>query len=149
MDIDQEQAPTIYRLIYYSEMTIDGDPPEVADEIRRILGWSREWNRRAGISGALLFDLRRFAQVLEGPPHAVKSLFGHIACDKRHKNVTLLDIVSITRREFENWSMAYVEAATAPQPQFGSDPMRDRRSESDSILNLMRFFLLKRSSDGH
>lgn len=147
MDVEQEAAPTLYRLIYCSEMTIDGAPQEVADEIRRILTWSREWNRRAGISGALLFDLRRFAQVLEGPPHAIKSLFGHIACDKRHKDVTLLDYVSVPMREFENWSMAYVEPATGPEPQFGLDPMRDRGSEADAILNLMRFFLFKRPSD--
>jgi Sensors of blue-light using FAD len=142
LDVGQEARPDLYRLIYRSQMTIDGEPQAVADEIQRILMWSREWNRRTGISGALLFDLRRFAQVLEGPPHTVKSLFGHIACDRRHTNVTLLDYVPVKAREFSTWSMAYVEPTSEQmEPRFGSDPFRHRASEAESILILLRFFL--------
>jgi hypothetical protein len=142
LDLDQETPPALYRLIYRSQMTIDGEPQAVADEIQRILTWSREWNRRTGISGALLFDLHRFAQVLEGPPHAIKALFGHIACDPRHTNVTLLDYVPVAAREFPTWSMAYAEPTSEQmEPRFGPDPFRHRSSEAESILSLLRFFL--------
>jgi hypothetical protein len=90
-------------------MTIDGEPQAVADEIQRILMWSREWNRRTGNSGALLLDLRRSAQVLEGPRHTDKRLFGHMARDRLHTNVTLLDYITVKAREFSTWSMADVE----------------------------------------
>ena len=142
LDVGQEARPDLCRLIYRSQMTIDGEPQAVADEIQRILMWSREWNRRTGISGALLFDLRRFAQVLEGPPHTVKSLFGHIACDRRHTNVTLLDYIPIQARDFPTWSMAYVEPTSEEmEPRFGPDPFRHKASEAESILTLLRFFL--------
>ena len=142
LDVDQEVGPDLYRLIYRSKMTIDGEPQAVADEIRRILTWSREWNRRAGISGALLFDLRRFAQVLEGPPHAVKSLFGHIACDRPHVDVTLLDHAPVRAREFSAWSMTYVEPAPGQiEPDPWADPSRHRSSEAEAILNLLRSLL--------
>jgi hypothetical protein len=110
-DADQEVSPQIYRLIYRSHMTIEGEPQAVADEIQRILKWSREWNKRAGVSGALLLNLRQFAQVLEGPPEVVKGLFGHIACDKRHQGVTLLEHGLVGSREFGAWSMAYVDGS--------------------------------------
>ncbi|WP_262297885.1 BLUF domain-containing protein [Microvirga sesbaniae] len=142
MDLEQEAPPDLCRLIYSSRMTIDVEPQAVADEIRRILAWAREWNRRTGISGALLFDLRRFAQVLEGPPHAVKSLFGHIACDGRHADVTLLDYVPVRAREFPTWSMAYVEATPDEMdPRFGAGAFRNGTSEAEAILALLRFVL--------
>jgi len=142
MDLEQEAPPDLCRLIYRSQMAIDGEPRAVADEIRRILTWSRDWNRRTGISGALLFDLRRFAQVLEGPPHAVKGLFGHIACDKRHTNVTLLDCVPVRAREFSTWSMAYVESTPEElEPRFGANAFRNGTSEAEAILALLRFVL--------
>ena len=104
LDVGQEARPDRCRLIY---------------------------RRRTGISGALLFDLRRFAQVLEGPPHTVKSLFGHIACDRRHTNVTLLDYIPVKAREFSTWSMAYVEPTSEEmEPRFGPDPFRHRASEA-------------------
>jgi hypothetical protein len=104
---DQIATPQIYRLIYRSQMTIEGSPRAVAEEIRNILAWSREWNQRAGISGALLFDLHRFAQVLEGSPEVIKNLYGHIACDSRHKNITLLRHGLVPNRKFDTWSMGF------------------------------------------
>jgi len=146
LDVEQEAPPDLYRLIYRSEMAIGGGPHAVNDEIRRILAQSREGNRRTGITGALLFDLRRFAQVLEGPPQAVKSLYGHIACDRRHTHVTLLDCGPVAAREFPTWSMAYVEPPSDEMvPRFGPDPFRHRASEAESILGLLRFFL----QEGH
>jgi hypothetical protein len=120
-DANQEQPPELVRLIHRSRLTIDGEPEAVSEEIRRILSWSREWNRRAGISGVLVTDLRMFAQLLEGPPNAVKEVFGHIACDTRHREVTLLDFRSASDRSFRTWMMAYLhtreEAADVAFPQ--------------------------------
>jgi len=56
----------------------------------------------------LLFDTRSFAQVIEGPPAAVKSLFGHIACDSRHTSVTVHEHGIVPQREFAKWIMAFV-----------------------------------------
>ena len=141
LDAEQETLPEVYRLIYRSQMTIGGEPQTVADEIRRILSWSRDWNRRAGISGALLFDLRHFAQVLEGPPAAVKALFGHIACDRRHRSVTLLRCGSVPSREFPTWSMAYVEGSLETGLHSPARTTRDKDREAEAILSHLRFVL--------
>jgi hypothetical protein len=129
------------RDFYRSHMTIEGEPQAAADEIRRILSWSREWNRRAGITGALLFDLRQFAQVLGGPPEAAKNLFGHISCDKRHKDVTLLERGSVPSREFPTWSMAYCEGSVEAEDQRTGQPSRKGESQGEAVLSLLRFLL--------
>ncbi len=141
LDVNQETPPAIYRIIYRSQMTIDGEPQEVADEIRRILVWSREWNRRAGISGALLFNLRQFAQALEGPPEAVKNLFGHIACDQRHQDVRLLECGPVLSREFPTWSMAFADGSAQTQnPSAGGTP-QEAMTEAQGIMSRLRFLL--------
>ncbi|GEO18333.1 hypothetical protein MAE02_60290 [Microvirga aerophila] len=144
LDVDQEASPEICRLIYRSQMAIEGDPRDVTGEIQRILMVSRAWNRRVGISGVLLFNRTRFAQVLEGPPDAVKSLYGHIACDTRHKDVTLLDHVRIAAREFPTWSMGYVETSPEQELRFGSDSLQTGPSEAEAILTLLRLVLHER-----
>ncbi|UTV41808.1 BLUF domain-containing protein (plasmid) [Ensifer adhaerens] len=143
---DQQLAPDTCRLIYVSEMTIAGKRPSVARQVSAILEASREFNRRAGITGALLCDLKRFTQVLEGPPHTVKSLYGHIACDSRHKNVTLLEFISVPKREFETWSMAYVVAPPKHVAHY-SEQGDGSKSEAELIVDLMRYLLLQRSSN--
>ena len=144
LDTDQEASPEIYRLIYRSQMTIEGDPRDVIGEVQRILTVSRAWNRRVGISGVLLFSRSRFAQVLEGPPDAVKSLYGHIACDRRHKDVTLLDHGHVDAREFSTWSMAYVETSPEQELRFGPDSLQTGPSEAEAILTLLRCVLHER-----
>jgi Sensors of blue-light using FAD len=131
LDLDQEASPEIYRLIYRSQMTIAGDARDVMGEIQRILVWSRALNRRVGISGVLLFNRNRFAQVLEGPPHAVKRLYGQIACDTRHRDVTLLDHGHVTAHEFPTWSMAYVETSLEQELSFGADAPQTGPSEAE------------------
>jgi hypothetical protein len=144
LDLDQEASPDIYRLIYRSQMAIEGDPRDVMGEIQRILAWSRASNRRVGISGVLLFNRVRFAQVLEGPPDAVKSLYGHIACDTRHKDVTLLDHGHVSAREFSTWSMAYVATSPGHEAKFGPDSFQSGPSEAEAILTLLRLVLHER-----
>lgn len=141
IDIDQEAPPAVFRLIYRSEMTIEGEAQAVADEIRRILTWSREWNRRAGISGALLFNLSGFAQVLEGSPEAVKTLFGHIACDMRHKNLTLLSHGLVEKREFGTWFMGYSDIIGEPAAKTAQGFSLESATDGEEIISLLRSLL--------
>jgi len=104
----REAAPDLFRLVYRSKLAIVGSPDVVADEIYHILRNARAANRRSGITGALLFDQGTFAQVLEGPPTPVKSLYGHIVFDRRHSDVSLVEWGPIESREFETWSLAYL-----------------------------------------
>ena len=80
-----------------------------ATEIQRILEVSRKWNSENDITGALMFGEGHFAQVLEGPSSILKSTFGFIACDRRHRNVRLLECGPVLERAFNCLSMAYTD----------------------------------------
>ena len=98
-----------YQLIYVSESMLSGELELHTTQIQRILEVSRKWNSEHDITGALLFGEGHFAQVLEGPFTILRSTFGFIACDKRHRNVRLLECGPVLERAFDSWSMAYTE----------------------------------------
>lgn len=87
-------------------------PPEAAKPaIARILAVSHRNNTRFGITGALLHIGTHFAQILEGQPEAVETIYKLIVADDRHTNVTVIDDVLIGQRHFAGWSMAYCGTA--------------------------------------
>ena len=100
-------AKMLARLVYISDNHIRGDDQSVSASIEQILSTSRRRNQELGVTGALIFNRGIFAQVLEGPPEPVASLFGKIEHDSRHSNVKLLENTSTADRFFPNWSMAY------------------------------------------
>lgn len=96
------------RVVYVSHAL--PDEPDMAATLASILDAARRNNARAGVTGALLYSERRFAQVLEGPPAAVEEIFETIQCDPRHDNVAVLKVTSPVMRAFADWSMAFVHA---------------------------------------
>ena len=106
----QDDPPNagLFKLVYRSHVTNPSDISRRERDIAAILDASQTWNSANDITGALLLSPTGYAQVLEGPPHAVKSLFGHIVCDRRHQDVELLYCEPHTERDFGNWSMAVV-----------------------------------------
>jgi hypothetical protein len=65
----------------------------------------------AAIAGLLLFNSKRFIQVLEGPRAAVESVYERIRQDDRHRGVVKLREAAIDSREFGDWGMAYDDPA--------------------------------------
>lgn len=132
----------LYRLVYVSRNDIDGNDDRIGDEIRHILQTARRNNVEKCVTGALMFNSGCFAQVLEGPHDAVQDIFERIQCDTRHSHVSILAFEEVPDREFEHWSMAYVEADRGPVECF-----RDIRWESgfdDGKLSGERVFELLR-----
>lgn len=112
---------SLYRLVYMSRNAII---EEIDTQISHILETSRENNRRADITGALMFNAGCFAQVLEGQRQAIEATFERIQCDERHFEVTVLLFEPLETRAFSNWAMAYVGAQTSTAQRFdaiGSD----------------------------
>ena len=64
-------------------------------------------NATLGVTGALVATPTGFAQHLEGEQAAIHQLMDRIGCDRRHKDVTVLDYRYLTRRRFSRWAMAY------------------------------------------
>jgi hypothetical protein len=75
--------------------------------VARILAKSRRNNAQRQIVGALLFGDGCFLQCLEGQAQAVDALYGKIAADQRHRDVTVLLRSSITACSFGDWAMKY------------------------------------------
>lgn len=97
----------LYRLVYLSQHAF-GDEPEVfAQEIEDILRSARALNEHNDLTGALLFNGVRFAQVLEGARSQIEQTFERIQCDNRHHSVVVLSFEPIDKRSFSQWAMAY------------------------------------------
>ncbi|HEX8400247.1 MAG TPA: BLUF domain-containing protein [Allosphingosinicella sp.] len=87
-------------------------PDEAAHEVDSIVNWSRRRNQAIGVTGALVFTERRFAQYLEGPACGVDELMASISRDARHRDIDLIFRKPIDRPRFETWALAYAGPST-------------------------------------
>ena len=136
--------PKIFKIIYRSKIAEDGGHEAVMKHIKQILVWSRDWNPRHGVTGALMLDEDGFAQVIEGPPDAIKSLFGHIVVDKRHTEVEVIEAGYHAERDFGGWSMAFVGGDGQGDIQLANTARRSRPDNDYSalgVISLLRWFL--------
>ncbi len=77
------------------------------DMVDEILRTSRRNNARARVTGLLLFNGKRFLQLLEGAADPVEETFARIQKDDRHFAVVKLSERTIAEREFGGWDMAF------------------------------------------
>ncbi len=115
---------TLYRLAYLSRNLL---PPEASDAaIRQILAAARRRNAALGLTGALLFSADAFAQVLEGPEAAVRSLYHRIEADPRHADPLVVGAGPIAARAFGAWSMGYIGPSPEIDARFAAITAEDR-----------------------
>ena len=107
------------RVVYVSHVVSDALPGG-RTMLEDILAAARRNNSRLGVTGALLYSNRRFAQVLEGPPDAVEQIFETIQCDPRHDHVAVIEVSAPESRAFADWSMAFAEAPEVRPEQLDS-----------------------------
>lgn len=134
-------ATIIYRVVYLSDNRLATEEPG-GDQIRSILEHSRRNNARVDVTGALLFNGERFAQVLEGEQAAVQQIFERIQCDPRHDNVRVLQFEPVSERGFDDWAMAYI--GKAGREPSGLDDIADAGALDDSRLVGDRVYRLLR-----
>ena len=138
----------LHRVLYCSRNLIPGAPGAVAADIGRILAVSRRNNARDGITGGLLFSDGCFAQVLEGPLHAVESAFERIQCDERHSDVTVLQSGPIATRDFPEWTMAFAGPGAESDPVAGTrmaKALAGQSSDGDKLLDLLKAVIVRES----
>lgn len=82
-------------------------PSFKSSEVQKMLSGAREYNRKMGITGCLLYYNGEFIQYLEGNQIKVLGLFDKIKKDKRHTDIELISYGEREEREFEKWEMAY------------------------------------------
>lgn len=86
--------------------------PREAVDLSAILAVARRNNSANAITGLLMFNGKRFLQVLEGPTDKVDATFERIRQDPRHRAHVVLTRRQIARREFGDWSMAFRDGAS-------------------------------------
>ena len=82
-------------------------PTVTAAEVDQILAVSRVNNQRVGVTGMMLFNGKRFLQLLEGEREAVNATYDRIKRDPRHYALVKLSERGIDDREFGRWDMAF------------------------------------------
>jgi hypothetical protein len=107
---------SVHQIMYISSATSAVSSVDCAEIAR---GSARR-NRVDDVTGLLLFNSKRFLQVLEGPRDAVDRIYTRIAKDPRHGAIVKLREGSVPAREFGNWGMAYDDAARP------SEQLRDK-----------------------
>jgi len=81
-------------------------PTLILSDVEGILQISRKRNAIDGVTGLLIFDGKRFLQVLEGSLEQVETTFSRIAQDPRHRALVRLSGRHVDEREFGHWAMA-------------------------------------------
>ena len=104
--IDIMVEKKILQTIYTSAASTKFSPIE----LKKLLQKAREFNHSLGVSGMLVYDDDCFIQVLEGEELAVNEIYDKISKDKRHTNIRLLYRGIEQNKEFEDWSMGFVDA---------------------------------------
>ena len=89
------------QLLYISSAT-----PGMIPEVAAILATSIRNNRRAGVTGLLYTNGKRFLQVLEGDDTAVQTTLQRIRADGRHRGLVVLHDRQVEERQFGEWAMA-------------------------------------------
>jgi hypothetical protein len=94
------------RIVYTSRNAIAVSGARALVHFNDIVSTARRNNARLGLCGFLLFDRRRFYQVLEGDCQKIDGLMDSIRRDRRHTDIDVLLREPISRRAFSEWSMA-------------------------------------------
>ena len=128
---------SMFRLAYISRNLGVWDE----QELDGILRTSRRNNAAVEVTGALLFNERCFAQVLEGPLGAVSATFERVQFDDRHGDVTVLLSENDVPRRFGDWAMGYIGEDAEAQTRFATMRFDALRAGPDQggrdLLSLM------------
>lgn len=97
------------RLVYFSTLTLDLKKDTRQDQINVILRSAQLHNLEMGLTGALIYDEKWLAQILEGERADLLQLYKRIERYNRHTNVALVEMAEAPARYFEIWSMSCAE----------------------------------------
>jgi hypothetical protein len=110
-----------------------------SDDLMFLLTECREKNPRVGVTGMLLYKGGNFMQMLEGEQSVIMALYEKIKRDRRHKDVIKILDGQIQQRNFENWSMGFVNMDKAgddypPFNEFFAGKVELRKFQEDAQL---------------
>jgi hypothetical protein len=113
---------SIFQLTYISTAREGVGLPECQD----ILEEARAGNALNGVTGLLLFNSRRFVQVLEGEEQAVRATYALIEQDPRHFGLVVVGEEYVEAHQFGQWAMAFDD---------GTGSEKDLSAKVDAMLD--------------
>ncbi len=130
-------------LLYVSRSTLR--LPGEAGAVDAIVATSQSRNPHSGVTGALVFTEKQFAQYLEGPEESVRALMDSILRDPRHADVQMIFEQPMSGRRFPTWAMAYAGPSTFVAGHVltlaeATTPSR-RSKAAERLISLMRQFV--------
>ncbi len=99
------RSRTLIQVIYASAAT----EPFTTEALKALLAKARARNTLHGVTGMLVHHDGSFLQILEGPEAAVDQILEAIYRDPRHQRARELYRGAIKTREFDTWSMGFVD----------------------------------------
>lgn len=130
----------LIQVIYASAATA----PFTPETLRVLLTKSRSRNTLYGVSGILLYHGGSILQVLEGLEESVNLILASVEKDSRHERIRYLSRGPIKNREFQAWSMGFVDPSagflrSAGYVDYG-DMVRAMSDSASHARKLLRFF---------
>ena len=95
----------MYRLFYVSSAR----PDMQSIDIDTLVNAASMKNPSLGITGALGYDGKRFAQILEGAKEDVLALMDVIRSDNRHSGIVVMDEKSVEGRVYDGWGLKQLD----------------------------------------
>ena len=102
-------------------------------ELNNLLEQSRTANLKIGITGLLAYKDGNFMQTIEGQEQKIMKLMLKISRDTRHHGIILMFKGFIERREFSNWSMAYLNLSGDSSEGFSDFLISDKSEHEKKI----------------
>ena len=102
-------------------------------ELNNLLEQSRTANLKIGITGSLAYQDGNFMQTIEGQEQKIMELMLKISRDTRHHGIILMFKGFIERREFSNWSMAYLNLSGDSSEGFSDFLISDKSEHEKKI----------------
>lgn len=84
-------------------------PGLTADDVDAVHQTARHLNALDGITGLLVYNGRKFLQVIEGAESAIDDLYRRLLADPRHSDLQVEDERYIEPREFPEWAMEFAQ----------------------------------------
>jgi hypothetical protein len=109
---ESQNGRNLLRLVYVSVAA----PGLTAADLAAIAACSAERNRKAGLTGLLLYRGESFVGVLEGRSRVLFARMERIATDPRHARLDIRFEAPVADRRFETWSFGEVPAPVASRP---------------------------------
>ena len=114
-------------IVYLSEAAVEMS----ATRLEALLVDAREFNRRAAVTGILLYGDGRFMQCFEGANESVAEVYARIKASRQHSAIVELLDSQIDSRCFPDWQMGFAQPTRSALLALSSARWENRRHFED------------------